>query len=76
MDVAHYLGLHGVKASALRRGPSGDSVAASIQDAARAFGADLIVSGAYGHNRVREWVFGGVTRELLDHSPICCLMSH
>lgn len=76
VDVAHYLGLHGVKASALRRGPSGDSVAASIQDAARAFGADLIVSGAYGHNRVREWVFGGVTRELLDHSPICCLMSH
>jgi nucleotide-binding universal stress UspA family protein len=76
VDVAHHLGLHGVKASALRRGPSGDSVAVSIQDAAEAFGADLIVSGAYGHNRVREWLFGGVTRALLDHSQICCLMSH
>lgn len=76
VDVVHYLGLHGVKASALQQGPSGDSIGASIQDAARAFGADLIVSGAYGHNRVREWLFGGVTRALLDHSQICCLMSH
>lgn len=30
--------------------------------------ADLVVSGAYGHSRLREWVFGGVTRSLLDES--------
>jgi nucleotide-binding universal stress UspA family protein len=28
--------------------------------------ADLVVSGAYGHSRLREWAFGGVTRSLLD----------
>jgi nucleotide-binding universal stress UspA family protein len=38
--------------------------------------ADLIVSGAYGHSRLGEWIFGGVTRELLIHSPVCCLFSH
>ena len=37
---------------------------------------DLIVAGAYGHSRLGEWVFGGVTRELLAESPICCLLSH
>ena len=38
--------------------------------------ADLIVCGAYGHARAREWVFGGVTQDLINKSPVCCLMSH
>ena len=38
--------------------------------------ADLIVAGAYGHSRLGEWMFGGVTRELLTRSPVCCLFSH
>jgi nucleotide-binding universal stress UspA family protein len=35
--------------------------------------ADLLVTDAYGHSRLGEWIFGGVTRELL---AISCLMSH
>jgi nucleotide-binding universal stress UspA family protein len=38
--------------------------------------ADLIVAGAYGHSRLGEWIFGGMTRGLLAESPICCLFSH
>ena len=38
--------------------------------------ADLLVTGAYGHSRLGEWIFGGMTRDLLSTSPICCLMSH
>ena len=30
--------------------------------------ADLIVAGAYGHSRLGEWAFGGVTRNLLRHT--------
>jgi nucleotide-binding universal stress UspA family protein len=37
---------------------------------------DLIVAGAYGHSRLGEWIFGGVTRDLLTTSPVCCLLSH
>jgi len=37
---------------------------------------DLVVAGAYGHSRWREWAFGGVTRELLLRSPVPCLFSH
>ena len=38
--------------------------------------ADLLVAGCYGHSRLGEWMFGGMTRELLATSPVCCLMSH
>jgi nucleotide-binding universal stress UspA family protein len=37
---------------------------------------DLLVAGAYGHSRLGEWVFGGVTRDLLRECPVCCLFSH
>jgi nucleotide-binding universal stress UspA family protein len=37
--------------------------------------ADLIVAGAYGHSRLREWVFGGVTYDLLNNSPRPVLFS-
>jgi nucleotide-binding universal stress UspA family protein len=37
---------------------------------------DLIVAGAYGHTRFREWVFGGMTRGFLGNCPMACLMSH
>jgi nucleotide-binding universal stress UspA family protein len=37
---------------------------------------DLLVAGAYGHSRLGEWAFGGVTRGLLTQSPVCCLFSH
>jgi nucleotide-binding universal stress UspA family protein len=39
-------------------------------------GADIIVAGAYGHTRFSEWVFGGVTRDLLKLGKRCALLSH
>jgi nucleotide-binding universal stress UspA family protein len=38
--------------------------------------ADLLVVGAYGHRRLREMLFGGVTRSLLEHAPMPVLMMH
>jgi nucleotide-binding universal stress UspA family protein len=75
-DVVAYLGLHGVKAVGIHVTSDGTTTAGALLDAAETFGADLLVSGAFGYSRMREWFFGGVTRNLLDHSPICCLMSH
>lgn len=40
------------------------------------FGADLLVMGGYGHSRVREAVFGGFTRSILDEAAIPVLMAH
>jgi len=47
-----------------------------IADLAKELGAGLLVGGAYGHTRVREWVLGGVTRDLLLRPTGCSLVSH
>jgi nucleotide-binding universal stress UspA family protein len=39
-------------------------------------GADLLVMGAYGHSRLREALFGGATREMLETCPVPMLMAH
>lgn len=39
------------------------------------YGADFIVAGAYGHARLREWVFGGFTHDLLHRSPLCSFLA-
>ncbi len=38
--------------------------------------ADMLVMGAYGHSRLREFVFGGATRKVLDQMTVPVLMSH
>jgi nucleotide-binding universal stress UspA family protein len=40
------------------------------------FRANLVVMGGYGHSRVRQFVFGGVTRLMLNKMPVPVLMSH
>lgn len=75
-DVCGYLAQYGIAARVVNRPKSGTTVAAEIADLVRLQGADLIVAGAYGHSRLREWIFGGVTRDLIETTPVCCLMSH
>jgi len=75
-DVCGYLAQYGIAARAVKRPKSGTAVAAEIADLVRLQNADLIVAGAYGHSRLREWIFGGVTRDLIETTPVCCLLSH
>lgn len=37
---------------------------------------DLLVAGAYGHSRLGEWVFGGITQDILLDPDFCVLLSH
>lgn len=75
-DVARYLSRHRIKAEAKVFLQRDGSAAARLIRLAHDEGADLLVTGGYGHSRLGEWVFGGVTQELLTKSPVCCLMSH
>lgn len=54
----------------------GTSAASLIRDHAAEIGAGVIVQGAYGRSRWREFVLGGVTREMLRDSALPILMSH
>ena len=47
-----------------------------LMDAARDAKATLLVMGGYGHTRLREAVFGGFTRAVLENAPIPVLMAH
>lgn len=73
-DVAVFLDHHGIKArTELIAGKADGDRLLSF---ARSIHADLIVSGAYGHSRLREWAFGGVTRTLIEESGISRFMSY
>jgi nucleotide-binding universal stress UspA family protein len=75
-DVVRYLTRHRINAHSRIVLQQQGSGAAELIKFAQGDGADLLVTGAYGHSRLGEWIFGGVTRDLLATSPICCLMSH
>ncbi|MER8709978.1 universal stress protein [Mesorhizobium sp. M1088] len=73
-DVAVFLEHHGImpRTELIAGEADGDNLLSFT----RSTGADLIVSGAYGHSRLREWAFGGVTRTLIEESGINRFMSN
>lgn len=74
-EVLAWLRRHEVKA----RGdvyPVKGASATTLEDTARDMQADLIVTGGYGHSRLREWLFGGMTRDLLAAQTINRFMSN
>lgn len=75
-DVADFLNRHGVHTGIRLIPKSASPISDELFSCATRAGADLIVAGAYGHNRILEWVFGGVTKDMLERSPVCCLLSH
>ena len=74
-EVAPHLVRHGVDVT-VDDLPARGRVADILLAKAGLFRADLVVMGAYGHSRMREAVFGGVTRSLLSGCPIPLLLSH
>jgi len=74
--IAAALGRHGVKAELVAASKGGGSVEEAIVDHCDIAKADLLVLGAYGHSWLREFLFGGVTRGVLDNAPIATFMSH
>ncbi|WP_428674422.1 universal stress protein [Roseibium sp.] len=74
-DVERYLTGHDIAAET-RIVPNSGSVGVSLANAARETQADLVVAGAFGHSRLREWVFGGVTRSLIADTSVHRLFSN
>jgi nucleotide-binding universal stress UspA family protein len=74
-DMALYLARHGVKVDVVLERTHA-TAGAALMALARSAGAGLIVAGAYGHSRYREWMLGGVTRELLERTPVPLLLAH
>lgn len=75
-DICQHLVRHGVNATATHLEAQDTSVGEMLLARAADKGTDLIVMGAYGHSRVREFVLGGATRHLLEHMTVPVLMAH
>ncbi|HRJ62198.1 MAG TPA: universal stress protein, partial [Azospirillaceae bacterium] len=75
--LAEYLALHGVVAEIAAVETAGARVSRALMDAALGRGCDLMAMGAYGHSRMRERVWGGVTLDILrEPPPLTVLMAH
>lgn len=75
-DLISALSRHGVKAGFKSTGPTSISVADELLSRIADESCDLLVMGCYGHTRLRELIFGGVTRHVLKHMTVPVLMSH
>jgi nucleotide-binding universal stress UspA family protein len=74
-DVAAWLERHGVKAGVHTYASEGDH-AAQLAAIAEQLSINLIVAGAFGHGRLKEWALGGVTADLLLGGKYSTLLSH
>ncbi|MGE5475250.1 MAG: universal stress protein [Bacteroidales bacterium] len=74
-ELAAFLAWHGINAQVqvVHAGANAGSV---LLGQCAALGADLLVMGAYTHSRLRQLILGGVTRHILGHAPLPCLLCH
>lgn len=75
-DIATHLSRHGLRVTEVNLPRTGASVATTLLRHAAESNAQLLIAGGYGHSRLREWVMGGTTRELLDALHLPILFSH
>jgi len=74
-DVAAWLLGHGIIASTVVP-DSAAGVTDQLDRIAADAGVGAVIAGAYGHSRFSEWILGGVTRQLVNPSKRCSLLSH
>lgn len=75
-DLAKWLSHHGCKVTLNQYSSGGDWIGSAIQKRAAEVGADLIVMGAFGKSRLRERVFGGTTRIMIDQKDMAVFLAH
>jgi nucleotide-binding universal stress UspA family protein len=75
-DYAHHLARKGIECVVTTLPAGKDTVAAILNAHAVSSGADMIVMGAFGHSRLREFFLGGVTLALTQNATVPLLMAY
>lgn len=75
-EFAQHLLKHGISIAMDMVDAKGRSAGAAITEHLKATGSTVLVMGAYGHSRVKEFVLGGTTRDMLEHPPVPVFLSH
>jgi nucleotide-binding universal stress UspA family protein len=75
-EIAENLRWHGIEAELRELAPDNQSIGDVLLGEASAINADLLVMGAFSHSRVRQMIFGGVTKHLLENTTLPVLMAN
>lgn len=75
-DLIRHLDRHGVAAEAMEFDAAGAKIGSVLDHVALRTEADLLVMGAFGHSRAREFILGGATRSMLEAPPVPVLLAH
>lgn len=76
-ELVAYLKWHDVRASVLKaEAGKANAIEDALLAAIKKTKANLLVMGAYTHSRLREMLFGGVTRHIFQHATVPVLMAH
>jgi nucleotide-binding universal stress UspA family protein len=75
-ELAKNLAHHGIDVSIETVDAAGRGIGDVLASHAHVHKADLLIMGAYGHSRAREFILGGATKSMLSRPPIPILVSH
>jgi len=75
-ELAKHLARHGVNVTLDVVDAGGRSIGEVIESYVASRNADLLVMGAYGHSRLREFILGGATKSMLARPPAPIFFSH
>jgi nucleotide-binding universal stress UspA family protein len=75
-ELSKNLARHGIDVVLDRVDAKGRPIGAVLEAYTASHAADLLVMGAYGHSRLREFILGGATNSLLSKPPLPILFSH
>jgi nucleotide-binding universal stress UspA family protein len=75
-EIVKSLARHGIQCTAAAARGSDHAAGTELLNQVTDVGATMLVMGGYGHRRLREYVFGGATREVLRQMTVPVLMSH
>ena len=74
-DLVRHLERNGIDASTMTAAPGRRSIGEAMVEEAATAGADLLLKGAFTNSRLRQMIFGGATRDIINNSILPVLMA-
>jgi nucleotide-binding universal stress UspA family protein len=75
-ELAKHFACHGIESVLEEEEAAGRTIGQALEDYATAHDIDLLVMGAYGHSRMRDFILGGATKSIVANPPLPVLLSH
>lgn len=75
-EFAKYLGRHDVDVVLDTVDAADRRIGDILESYVTSCNADMLVMGAYGHSRIREFILGGATKSMLSRPPLPIFLSH